>query len=321
MCHKLFEVIKAPRKIGRALLCHYFSKYITDDELYLKLEYWFYMGKRLHLENPQTFNEKLQWLKLYDRQPLYTTIVDKYAVKKYVANIIGTQYIIPTLGVWDKFDDIDFNKLPDSFVLKTTHGGGGCGVVVCPNKLIFDRIKAKQKLEESLRSDIYQEHREWPYKNVPRKIIAEQYLEDNIDTSLPKQFHELTDYKFFCFNGKVDCVMVCLERKSGNPKYYFYDREWNHKPLNRKGGNAPEGFVWPKPYCIKQMFDLAETLSKGYPHLRVDLYFCNNKIYFGELTLYNSSGFDTDISLETDYYFGKLIDISDRTKYTNQNHN
>jgi len=142
-----------------------------DDEFYLKLIYLFELHKWPDLKNPKTFNEKLQWLKLHDRRPEYTTMVDKYAVKEYVARIIGDEHIIPTLGVWNSFDEIDFNKLPNQFVLKTTHGGGGMAVVICKDKNNFNRQRAKQILDKSLKSDIYTNYREWPYKMYQNVLL------------------------------------------------------------------------------------------------------------------------------------------------------
>ena len=274
---------------------------IISDKKFLELMFLYRTGKHLNLETPGTFNEKLQWLKLYDRKPEYTTMVDKYAVKKYVADKIGEQYIVPTLGVWDRFEDIDFDNLPDQFVLKCTHDSGG--LVICRDKSKLDRKAAKKKIERSLKRNYYYLGREWPYKNVQRKIIAEQYMTDN------KNSREFTDYKFFCFDGYVDCVMICLDRSTGDTKFYFFDKNWDLKRLNKRGKDAPEGFTLPKPVCIDEMFEIAAKLSVGIPFVRIDLYQSNGKVYFGEMTFYPDSGFDANLLPETDIYFGNLINL------------
>ena len=271
------------------------------DELYLKLLFRFKMGYRLNLKNPKTFNEKLQWLKLYNRKPEYTTMVDKYAVKQYVANIIGEEYIIPTLGVWDRFDDIDFSKLPQQFVLKTTHGGGGGGVVICRDKNSFDKEKARQIINHSMKSDIYKHLREWPYKNVPKRIIAEKFMEDSCG--------ELRDYKFTCTNGTAHNVMLCFDRGTGDTKFYFFDKAWNLLRLNKRGKEAPENFSLPKPLNLDEMFLVAQKISSGIPYARVDLYNINGKIYFGEITFYPASGFDNNLLAVTDELFGNYINL------------
>lgn len=300
----------------------HFFKWIPDKE-FLQMGYRILLGKKLNLNNPQTFNEKLQWLKLYDRKPIYTTMVDKYEAKKYVASIIGDEYIIPTLGVWDHFDDIDFDTLPNQFVLKCTHDSGG--LVICKNKDELDKASAKKKIEKCLKRNFYWSGREWPYKNVKPRIIAEKYMEDTpasdglsdgrsilfLHEELTTEYStgNLTDYKFFCFDGHVDCVMVCLERSSGKTKFYFFDKDWNLKRINVRGKNAPEGFTIPKPECMDAMFDIAATLSKDLPFARVDLYQSNQHIYFGEITFFPDSGFDANLLPETDEYFGNLIDL------------
>lgn len=271
------------------------------DSIYLKLLFRFKMGKPLNLKNPKTFNEKLQWLKLYNRKLEYTTMVDKYAVKQYVANIIGEEHIIPTLGVWDKFDDIDFSSLPDQFVLKTTHGGGGGGVVICRDKQTFDKATAKQKLESSMKSDIYKSLREWPYKNVKKRIIAEKYMTDSKG--------KLNDYKFTCANGNVHNVMICCDRGFGETKFYFFDNKWNLLRLNKRGKEAPDNFFLPKPKNLDNMFNLAQKLSMNLPYSRIDLYNIDGEIYFGEITFYPASGFDRNLLEETDVLFGNYITL------------
>lgn len=281
-----------------------FIKRLIPDSLYLKYRFKKLMGCSLNLRNPQTFNAKLQWLKLYDRRPQYSQLVDKCSAKKWVADKIGSQYIIPTLGVWEHFEEIDFDKLPSQFVLKCTHDSGS--YVICKDKATFDIQSAKNKLSKALKTNFYYSNGEWPYKNVPPRIIAEQYMEDRNGA--------FVDYKFSCFNGVVDCVMVCLDRHLNDVKFYFFDKEWNLKRLNVRGKNAPEGFTIPKPSCMDEMFEIAAKLSKGIPFVRVDLFECDGKVYFGEMTFYPDSGFDANLLPETDEYFGQLIDLSKITR-------
>ena len=271
--------------------------FILPEKQYLKVRYRLTMGKKLDLDNPKTMNEKLQWLKLYDRRTEYTQMVDKVLAKVYVASIIGGDHIIPTLGVWNHFDEIDFDSLPNQFVLKTNHSGGGSGVIVCKDKNCFDKKEAKRKLERSLKKDDYAKaFGEWPYKNVKRKILAEQYLGE-----------ELNDYKFYCFDGRADVVLMCVERETGEPKFYFFDREWNLRRYNKRGKAAPPDFTLPKPEGMDVMFELAEKLSAGIPFARIDLYNQQGKIYFGEITLYPASGYDYNRLPEADLYFGEMI--------------
>ena len=303
MIRKIIKAIKNPYKIFVHLACKgYFNS--MSDEKYLRNMYRGTVGKRLNLGDPQTFNEKLQWLKLYDRKPEYTMMVDKYAVKEYVSCRIGSEYIIPTLGIWDNFDDIDFASLPNQFVLKCTHDSGG--IVICKNKGAFDIKQAKKKMEESLKRDYYLYGREWPYKNVPRKIIAEQYMEDT-ETS------ELRDYKFFCFGGKVKALFIATERQSVNEetKFDFFDENYCHLPITNGHPNAK--IIPEKPYNFEKMKVLAEKLSENIPHLRVDFYEVNGKIYFGELTFFQNSGFVPFEPTEWDLKFGEWIILPEKS--------
>lgn len=273
-----------------------------SDTTYLKMMYRVNMGKSLNLDSPQTFNEKLQWLKIHDRNPLYTSLVDKYEVKQYVADRIGEKYIIPTLGIWSHFDDIDFSALSNRFVLKCTHDSGG--IVICKDKEKLNKKVAKNLLEKCLKRNYYWYGREWPYKNVHPKIIAEKFISDkeNIDT-------KLTDYKFFCFNGKVNNVMVCLDRDSGATKFYFFSPDWKLMRINKRGKAAPLDFTLPKPECLDEMVFVAEKLAKGLPFVRIDLYQSNKMVYFGEITFFPDSGFDSNILQETDLEWGRMIKL------------
>ena len=271
-------------------------KHYIPDSIYLKIIFKKIMHKSLNLDNPQTFNEKLQWLKLYDRKPEYTTMVDKYAVKKYVADIIGEEYIIPTLGVWNHFDEIDFDKLPNQFVLKCTHDSGG--LVICKDKAILDKVAAKKKLETSLKNNYYWGGREWPYKNVKPRIIAEKYMAD-----------DLCDYKLFCFDGVPRLTLVCSERftKDGL-KEDFYDEAWNHLNLQRPAhGNVLLPIARPKQYEL--MKELAAKLSEKIPFVRIDFYEIHNNVYFGEITFYPASGFEGFKPEEWDLKLGEWIQL------------
>ena len=271
-----------------------------SDEKYLKHKFKLEMGYDLNLNHPQTFNEKLQWLKLHDRNPLYTVMVDKYKAKEYVGNIIGSKYIIPTLGVWDKFEDIDFDKLPTQFVLKTTHDSGG--VFICKNKEDFDIHAARLKLEKSLKRNFYYQGREWPYKNVKPRIIAEKYMVD-------EQTNELRDYKFFCFNGTPKMLFVATDRQNPTEetKFDFYDMDFKHLPFSNGHPNSHKPIT--KPDTFAEMVKLATILSKNIPHVRVDFYEINGKVYFGELTFYHWSGFMKFEPHEWDKKIGDLIHL------------
>lgn len=275
--------------------------WILSDRMFLKIQFRLKMGYPLNLDNPQTFNEKLQWLKLYNRKPEYTNLVDKYEVKQYVASIIGEDHIIPTLGVWDRFEEIDFDKLPNQFVLKTTNGGGGGGVVICKDKKNFDYGKAKKALQQSMHSNIYKSFKEWPYKNVKPRILAEKYMED--------ESGELRDFKFTCTDGVAHNVMLCFDRFTGDTKFYFFDREWNLLRLNKRGLAAPKDFSIEKPKGIEEMFDVAGRLSEKLSFARVDLYDINGRIYFGEITFFPQSGYDPNLLKETDLLFGSYIKL------------
>lgn len=278
------------------------------DKCYLSLKYYKEFGRFPNWKNPQTFSEKLQWLKLYDRKPEYTTMVDKYAVKKYVADIIGEKYVIPTLGLWDRPEDIEWDKLPNQFVLKTTHGGGNEGVAICYNKSTFDRQKAISLLNKDLRTDLYVVWREWPYKNVPKRIVAEKYIEPNPETN------DLSDYKFFCFDGKVKGLFVATERQNPNEevKFDFFDADYNHLPFRQ--GHDHAKVTPPKPKNFELMKQLAEKLSKGIPHVRVDLYDLGDKVLFGELTFYHFSGLVKFEPEEWDYTIGSWLNLPNKSK-------
>lgn len=254
---------------------------MLPDKLYISLVYYKHFHRFPNLKNPQTFNEKLQWLKLHDRNPAYTQLVDKYAVKQYIADTIGSEYVIPTLGIWDRAEDISFDQLPEQFVLKCTHDSGS--VAICKNKAQFDKTTAIKMLNHGLKRNGYWYGREWPYKNVKPRVIAEAYMEDS-------ETEELRDYKFFCFNGKVKLLFVATDRQKAvaETKFDFFDTNFHH--LNIKNGHPNADTVPAKPKKLEKMITLAETLSRDIPHVRVDFYEVNGRIYFGELTFSHWSG-------------------------------
>lgn len=289
-----------PRNLLAAIWSH--VGHFFSDETYIKGRFYLLMGKRLDLKNPKTFSEKLQWLKLYDRRPEYTTMVDKYAVKDYVAKIIGDEYVIPTLGVWNKPENIEWDKLPNQFVLKTTHGGGSEGVVICKDKATFDRGLAIAKLNKDLKSDAYRIGLEWPYKNVPRRVLAEKYIEPQPDIK------DLPDYKFFCFNGEPKYCQV-ISGRGTKMCIDFFDHEWNHLPFHEPK-NYPFADIEPaKPKHFEQMRQFAATLSKRRSFVRIDFYNVKDKIFFGEITFFPTSGYGGFLPEEWDNILGEYINI------------
>jgi len=273
---------------------------ILPDSVYLRIKYRIKFRRKLRLHAPITFNEKLQWLKLYDRRTEYTDMVDKYEVKNIVAQKIGQEYIIPTLGVWDCFDDINFENLPDSFVLKCTHDCGS--VVICRDKKTFDRAAAEKKLSAAMKKNYFWGEREWPYKNIKPRILAEQYMEDSSGQGL-------RDYKFFCFDGAVRALFVATDRytEGTEVKFDFFDENFNRLPIRNGHDNAA---VPPEcPVCFPQMKRLAAILSEGIPHVRVDFYEVNGKIYFGELTFFHFGGFVRFEPEEWDEILGSWIEL------------
>lgn len=277
---------------------------VISDKTYLKIRYRLKMKKKLPLNDPKTYNEKLQWLKLYDRNPVYSTMVDKYGAKNYIAEIIGEEHIIPTINVWDKFEDIDFDTLPEQFVLKTTHDSGG--VVICQDKSKLDKVAARKKLSKSLKHNYYYNGREWPYKNVKPRIIAEEYL-----SALGEE--GLVEYKIFCFNGVAKIVLACRGQAHGAGRINdFMDRDFNRIPvksLNPTSKTDPE-----RPEQLDDIIEIAEKLSAGIPQLRVDTYIANGKIYVGELTFFHNGGMCKFEPEEWDYTFGSWIDLPKEKK-------
>lgn len=295
--------IKAIRKPRIAMLVLLDKiAFAFPDKLFLKFKFRLIMGKRLNFKNPQSFNEKIQWLKLYDRKPEYTRMVDKYEAKIYASNVIGDEYIIPTLGIYDSVEDIDFNKLPDQFVLKCTHDSGG--IVICKDKSQLDIGAAKEKLKKYLKRRYYNESREWPYKNVHPRIIAEKYMVDESGT-------ELKDYKFFCFDGAAKSLFIATDRGI-DTRFDFYDMNFNHLPFKNGHELAIKPIV--KPRNFEKMVELVNILSQGIPHLRIDLYNINGKIFFGEYTFSHWSGMMPFEPEEWDYNFGSWINLPENLR-------
>lgn len=290
------NIYRVIRKVDNELGIHIFP-----DKLYLKAMYYLIFGRNLNLRNPKTFNEKLQWLKLYDRNPEYTKMVDKYEAKKYVNSIIGEGYTIPTFGVYDQFSDIDFNSLPNKFVLKCTHDSGG--IVICRDKELFNKEEAKKKLQKAFNRNFYYVGREWPYKNVKPRIIAEQYMEDDADG-------DLKDYKFFCFNVKVKFFKVDFNREKSHRANY-YDNNGNLLSLGEVICPPDFNKNIVMPSNLNQMIKLAEKISADKCFVRVDFYSLSDKdIKFGEITFYPASGFGKFIPDEEDKRIGEMLNIS-----------
>ena len=276
---------------------------IIPDEPYLKVLFRLKMGRKLDLKNPKTYNEKLQWLKLYNRKQEYSMMVDKYEVKNYVANIIGPQYILPTYGIWNRPESIDLNKLPNEFVLKTTHGGGSRGLVICEDKSRMDVSRMKRILDNGIRQNIYLSLREWPYKNVKPRIIAEYLLKDG-------SHNELDDYKVLCFHGKALLIEHHIGRFSKHHKQNFYTPNWELTTISQSGYSEKRDDPAPKPQNLAEMISLSEQLSKNIPHIRVDWYQVKDRIYFSELTFFDGSGFAKFDNYNDDLLLGSYIDLS-----------
>ena len=274
--------------------------YYLPDTIVVKRLFKRFHGYNLNLDNPSTFCEKLQWLKLNDRQPVYTTMVDKYEVKKYVADKIGEKYIIPTIGVWDHFEDIDFDLLPDRFVLKCTHDSGG--LILCEDKSALDLKKAKKKIARSLHNNYYYIFREWPYKNVRPRIIAEEYMTDGSNI-VPE------DYKVYCFNGEPKYIVVfhnrfCNEKELSET---VYDTNWIPQDFSLDAHFAVSDMIEEKPACLDELLNICSVLCQGIPQVRIDFYIIEQKIYFGEITLYTASGLQKMIPEEMDAVIGRML--------------
>lgn len=296
----LYWLTHNPRLFLDNVLCQCVG--ILPDKLFIKWHFRLLLGYKLDLKHPKTFNEKLQWLKFNDIRPEYTKMVDKVEAKDYVQSIIGSKYIIPTLGIWDSVDKIDWESLPEQFVVKSTGDSGG--VVVCKDKQKLNIEEAKKKLQTLGSRDYTAISKEYPYKNVPHRYIAEAYVED-------ESGYELKDYKIFCFDGEPRFLFVATGRQQHDTRFDFYDLDFNHLPVLNGHANAD---VWPvKPENFDEMLEVARKLSQGIPHVRVDLYNVRGKIYFGELTFFHWSGMVPYEPQEWDYRFGEYLKLPNRT--------
>ena len=297
--YKVITIFGIKIKINRTKYLKYIPECMYQE--YLKDWFYFTTGKMLNLENPQTFNEKIQWLKLYDSTPLKTKLADKYLVRDWVKEKIGEDYLIPLLGVWKNFDDIDFDKLPEKFVLKANHGSSWNIIVTDKNK--FDKKLAKRKIKKWLNTNYaLLGGLELHYKNIKPLIIAEEYIEADDG--------DLKDYKFLCFNGEVKYVWVDKDRYK-NHKRNLYDINWNLVPEKISEKHVYDNFSpCAKPYNFEKMLKFANIMSKGFPFVRVDFYENDNKLYFGEMTFTSASGthiFTPDIF---NFKLGELIDLT-----------
>ncbi len=267
------------------------------DKAYLKILFRNRMGKPLNLKNPKTYNEKVQWLKLYDRNPEYTKLVDKYEVRKYIAKTIGKEYLIPLLGVWNRFESIDFDTLPNQFILKCTHDSGG--IIICKDKSQFDLEAARKKMNRYLRRNYYINSREWVYKNIKPRIIAEKYMVDESGT-------ELKDYKFLCYHGQPKTVDIISGRES-DPRSDIFDMNFKKLPVINYYKSSERTIEKPKGF--EEMIELCKKLSKDFIHVRCDFYDINGKVYFGEITFYQCSGLEKYVPYKYDVIFGSWIHL------------
>ena len=274
----------------------------VPDSLYLKVLYRVIMGRKLNLKNPKEYNEKLQWLKLNDRKPEYSTMVDKYEVRGYIEDLLGDKYLIPCLGIYDSVDDIDIDALPDRFVLKCTHDSGS--VEICKDKSSFDIEGARHRLSQAMKRNYYATYREWPYKYVKPRIIAEGYLEGDGG--------DLKDYKVMCFNGEAKIIEV-HENRFVEGKVHtqtFYDREWSIVPVSQECiGTKRCDVPCRRPELLDTMIELSEKIAKDMYHVRVDWYVVGDSLYFGEITFFDGSGFDAFDTVEMELYLGDMIKI------------
>ncbi len=278
----------------------------VSDKEYITRIFHARMDAKLDLDNPVTFNEKMQWIKLYDRRPEQTVMVDKYLAREYISQRIGDEYLVPLVGVWENPDDIDFDSLPDKFVLKCNHNSG-LGMCICHDKSTLDREKVVEGLKKGLAEDYYLMGREWPYKNVPRRVICEELLEDNV-------MGELVDYKFFCFDGEVYCTFVSTDRATKQGiKVSFFDREWKILPFKKRYPSIRENF--PKPVNYDKMVEISALLSKTFPFLRVDFYEVEGRLYIGELTFCPGSGFEPFYPEEWDTILGNMVTLPPKKEY------
>lgn len=296
----IYYIFREPKKLVCSMFLFLAHKkgigILIPSKWFIKAEYKKFLGKRLNLKNPRTYNEKLQWLKLYDIKSEYTNMVDKYEVRKYITDTIGAEYLIPLLGVYNTFEEINVDHLPNKFVLKPNHTSGN--IYICKDKSKIDYIKLKKEVTMWLKRKYFWVHREWPYKNIKPRIICEEFISDKDITP--------DDYKVLCFNGKAKLVEVHIDR-FGNYKQDYYDEKWNKKSM-RQGG-TPSDIIYPKPIEFEKMIQLSEKLAANMFHVRIDWFIVYDKLYFGEITFYHASGFDSFDAEEDDYLLGSWITL------------
>jgi hypothetical protein len=304
MFERINQILKNPTYYSIAAVGRLLKGTPALDEVYLKILYQYKIGKKIDFENPLTYNEKQQWMKVHYYNPLYTKLADKYEVRKYIADKIGEEYLIPLLGVYNSFDEIDFDNLPNQFVMKCTHDSGG--LVICTDKSKLDKKKARAKIERCLKRNYYTNSREWVYRDIKPRIIIEKYMVD-------ESGYELKDYKFFCFDGKAKAMFMASDR-TGNEetKFDFYDMDFNH--LDFTNGHPNSNKELKKPDKFEEMIVLAEKISEGFPHERVDLYNINGKLYFGEITFFHWSGLTPFKPEKWDRIFGDWFNLPEKNR-------
>ncbi|PFG04477.1 ATP-grasp fold amidoligase family protein [Bacillus sp. es.034] len=294
---KIIKILQNPGNMLFSLGYRGFFNWMPD-KFYLKMIYRSRLKRKLNLKAPKTYNEKLQWLKLHDKNPAYTKLVDKYEVRKYIKHEIGEEYLVPLLGVYEDVDQIEFNSLPEKFVLKCTHDSGG--VIVCTDKSVLNIQEVKKQLKERMKKNYYWSGRENPYKEIKPRIIVEKFMMD-------KKEEELKDYKFFCFNGEPKALFIASERSTGNTKFDFFDMDFNHLPFMQHYPNSNNDIK--KPSRFDEMIELSKALSKRFPHVRIDFYEVNGRLYFGEYTFYHFSGFRRFEPERYDKLFGDWLQL------------
>lgn len=298
--------LKNPNKFKLAIMQKQPIGYLFPDKALVKCLYKDYEGRKINLRNPKDLNEKLQWLKLYDHNPLYTKLVDKYEVRSYIQNAIGKKYLMDCYGIWDSFDEIDFATLPDKFILKCTHTSGGN--VICNNKNEFNYREAKDKIDKYLKNDYYLCGREWPYKHVPHRVMAEELIEN-------KDKSPLIDYKFYCYGGEPRYFMYSVGEYSHNVRNLKYDLKGNCIDYLFKEHPALESDKINLPRNLDEMVSVSRELCLGLckdaQHVRIDLYNIDGRIVFGEITFYSGSGF---IHIKSKSFSEKMASYIDLSK-------
>ncbi len=304
MINRFYYYFTHPRILFSRLL-YKVSWAFPNERKYLECLYFIKTGKKLNLNSPKSYNEKLQWLKLYNRRPEYHKMVEKYDAKQWVTSVIGKDYIIPTYGLWNKVEEIEWDKLPKQFVIKNTNCGGGFGVFICKDKESFDIKTASIQLKKGMQIDLYKGNCEWPYKDIPHRIIAEAYIEEG-------EGKDLHDYKVMCFDGQPKLIEYHSDRHSNRHKQDFYDINWKKTDITQGGYGEYSTMSDPKPECFEKMLELSSKLSKGIPHCRVDWYIAKGKLYFGEITFFDGSGFVPWDRKEDELLLGSWINLPEK---------